>query len=209
MFDLIGEKLVRRLSRRDLPWFDADGVDIAALATHLDQLPTARRQALALSLGRKQLAMLFEAAAGFAPRTLADIVPSELPPLLEVTHEGRNSLPAFTRFAKVFCRPDDAPEELWGYNRNAQLVSTTVGPGYFVAYVEQPGEVLIDYLRLPPRTIAGWPPMIGNDQRLSRFVYNGTQDVLRAVSQHVSIGRARRGGKLMDAWFVLCRVDQL
>jgi hypothetical protein len=32
-------------------------------------------------------------------------------------------------------------------------------------------------------------------------------DVMRGVSTHVSIGRARRGGKMSDNWFVLCRED--
>ena len=37
-------------------------------------------------------------------------------------------------------------------------------------------------------------------------VYGGTQDVLRGVSEHVAVGRAFKGGKPMDNWFVLCRV---
>jgi hypothetical protein len=31
------------------------------------------------------------------------------------------------------------------------------------------------------------------------------RDFLRGVSRHVSIGRATRGGKPLDNWFVLCR----
>ena len=44
--------------------------------------------------------------------------------------------------------------------------------------------------------------------RLSRFVYYRTQDVLRGVSRHVTVGRATKGGKPMSAWFVLCRDDE-
>jgi hypothetical protein len=47
--------------------------------------------------------------------------------------------------------------------------------------------------------------MLPNDARLSRLVFNGTQDVLRGISKHVCIGRASRGGKWMDNWFVLVR----
>jgi hypothetical protein len=35
--------------------------------------------------------------------------------------------------------------------------------------------------------------------------YGGTQDVVRGVARGVSVGRATRGGKPMDNWFVLCR----
>ena len=137
--------------------------------------------------------------------TLDFFVPPGVPVLTGVTHEGRNSLAAFTLFAKVFYRLAETPDELGGYNRTSELVSTTVGPGYFVAYPQGPTEVLVDYLRPPPRAPEGWPPILRNDERLSRFVYNGTQDLLRGVSSHVSIGRASRAGKVMDNWFVLCR----
>jgi len=66
-------------------------------------------------------------------------------------------------------------------------------------------EVLVDYLQLPPAKLPHWPTILPNSSRLSRFVYNGTQDVLRGVSQHVSIGRAMKAGKYLPAWFVLCR----
>ena len=125
-----------------------------------------------------------------------------------VAHEGRNSLLLFTHFAKVFYRPDDsaaAAKELWGFNRNGPLVTTTVGPGYYVAYPHGRHEVLVDYTRLPSKKPEGWPAILRNEQRLSRLVYNGTQDVLRGVSKHVSIGRAMRKGKNLDNWFVLCR----
>jgi hypothetical protein len=36
-------------------------------------------------------------------------------------------------------------------------------------------------------------------------VYADTIDALRGVSAHVSVGRAMRGGKVLDNWFVLCR----
>lgn len=182
--------------------------DMAAVRQLLDQLSPATRMTQCMALTRREQALLFDAAEGYLPIDLAFLVPRDQPPLEEVVHEGRNSLPAFRRFAKVFCRPAPASEadELWGYNRNGRSVMVPVGPGYFVAYPHNSNEVLIDYLRVPPAKPEHWPNILPNSARLSRFVYNDTQDVLRGVSNHVSIGRATKNGKTMDNWFVLCRV---
>ena len=51
------------------------------------------------------------------------------------------------------------------------------------------------------------PAILPNDARLSRFVFNQTKDLVRGVSKHVSIGRASRGTRQLDNWFVLCRVS--
>ncbi|MBL9038404.1 MAG: hypothetical protein JNG84_07820, partial [Archangium sp.] len=141
------------------------------------------------------------------PMSLEALTPAGTPDMTGVPHKGTNSLPLFRRFAKVFYRPDGpaAATERWGYNDNSPLLLTTVGPGYYVAYMLPSGEALVDYLRQPPGTLPGAPPLISNGARLSRFVYYQTQDVLRRVSEHVSIGRASRGGKPMPNWFVLCR----
>lgn len=183
-------------------------IDLKSIAARLDASDPQERLAEIWGLGGAEQARLFEAAKGFAPLSLESFVPRAAPPMSGVPHEGRNSLLAFTRFAKVFYRPDDpavAAKELWGLNRNSWAVSTFVGPGYYVAYEKGEGEVLIDYLRVPPSAPSRYPSILGNGERLARFVYNGTQDVLRGVSAHVSIGRAMRGGKDLDNWFVLCR----
>lgn len=187
----------------------APTIDMNAVQSYLDGLDNETRLAEVTSLGRKEQARLFDAAEGFRPVTLEHFVPSGEAPMREVVHHGRNSLPAFKRFAKVFCRPDaPANGEVWGYNRNPSFIETTVGPGYFVAHPhDKDGEVLIDYLRTPPRKPDAWPEILPNSARLSRFVYYGTQDVMRGVSEHVSIGRATKRGKDMSAWFVLCRED--
>jgi hypothetical protein len=182
--------------------------DMTTISEYLDGLASRTRIAEAQALSGRAQAVLFEAASGFRTIGLDDLVPAGFAPLAEVPHFGRNSLPAFRLFAKVFCRPDDdTSPELWGYNRNPRaFIETVVGPGYYVAYpYTTPGEVLVDYLRTPPRKPAPWPPILANSERLSRFVYHGTQDVLRGVSRHVSIGRASRHGRVMDNWFVLCR----
>lgn len=187
-----------------------DTPDMAAVGSHLDGLESAERVGEIRTLGRKHQARLFEAARGHRPISLNDIVCSDHDVMQEVVHYGKNSLPVFNSFAKVFVRPTrDGQSELWGYNRAGAFIETVVGPGYFVAYpFEVDGEVLVDYMRVPPERPEHWPVILPNSARLSRFVYNGTQDILRGVSAHVAIGRATKGGKPMSAWFVLCRADE-
>ncbi len=179
--------------------------DLLELGRRLDALGSDARVRLVRSLSGSAQAKLYEAAKGVRKMRLDDLVPADVPALQEVVHEGKNSLPLFTHFAKVFCRPKGDGQEVWGYNRSGGFVQTVVGPGYFVAY-EGPGdEVLIDYTRLPKGKVASWPEILSNHDRLSRFVYAGMIDALRGVSSHVSVGRAIRNGKVQDNWFVLCR----
>ena len=186
-------------------------VDVRAIEAYLDGLDNDTRISEVTHLGRPAQRRLYAAVEGHRVIRITDFVPDSREPLSEVVFEGRNTLPAFTRFAKVFCRPDTpeaaAAGELWGYNRNSGFVETTVGPGFFVAYDHGDSEVLVDYLRVPPNRPEHWPPILNNDARLSFFVYNGTQDVVRGVSEHVCIGRASRRGRIMNVWFVLCRDD--
>lgn len=198
MADPLGE--IRALLR-------ARPIDMTALARFLDGLAPSQRVAAVQSMSAGEQSALYDAAKGVRPITLRDIVPESTRALVPVIHHGRNSLPAFRLFQKRFCRPDGArgAEELWGYNQNAGWVMPFSGPGYFVAYEHGAGEVLIDYTRLPPHGAPGWPAVRPNSERLSRFIYNGTQDTLRGVSRHVTIGRAARAGRDMPNWFVLCR----
>ena len=183
--------------------------DMRAIESHLDALEPSARLREARSLRRTHLARLFEAAEGHRPISLDDIVAPSRPPMQEVVHGGKNSLPAFNHFAKVFVRPEATELELWGYNRTGGFVETVVGPGYFVAHPHDvEGEVLVDYLKTPPHGLDHWPDIIPNSARLSKVVYAGTQDILRGVSKHVTIGRATKAGKPMSAWFVLCRQDE-
>lgn len=184
-------------------FFRGDGVDLEGLASCLDGLPSAQRVAEVRDLSGAEQARLFEAARGFRRVTLDDFVPADEPPLHTVIHFGRNSLPVFRLFEKRFCRPDEAKEEIWGYNE--QTWKALTGPGYFVARLASDLEVVIDYCEVPPRKPEAWPPILPNSARLSRFIYYRTRDFMRGVSRHVSIGRATRDGKPMDNWFVLCR----
>jgi hypothetical protein len=141
----------------------------------------------------------------------AHFVPAGVEPVVEVIHHGKNTLPAHNFFQKRFCRADDGSSDLHGYNH--QSLSWLVGPGYFVAHdtageSDPPAAYVIDYTRLPAKKPDAWPPIVPNERRLSRFVYAGMKDYMRRVSSHVSIGRAHRHGKPMNAWFVLCREDR-
>jgi hypothetical protein len=189
-----------------------DSPDMPAIEAHLDGLDHATRLQETRSLGRSEQRRLFDAAKGHKPIDLGFLVPPDKGPFEEVYHWGKNTLGVFTHFAKVMCRPDDdavASSQCWGYNSSGGFINTFVGPGYFVARpFEVDGEMLVDYLQVPPRKPDAWPPILPNSARASRFVYNGTQDVLRGVSQHVCIGRATKGGKDMNAWFILCREDR-
>lgn len=137
-------------------------------------------------------------------------VPSGTDPLKEVIHHGKNSLPAHNFFQKRFCLADDESGDLWGYNH--QSLSWATGPGYYVAHPvdkesdkEAPSSYVIDYTRIPPKKPGSWPDIIGNEKKLGRLVYYGMKDYMRRVSEHVSIGRAYKDGKPMNAWFVLVR----
>jgi hypothetical protein len=186
-------------------FFGGDKLDLDALAKALDAMTEADRLDAAMALDRSQQARLFDAARGFKKISIDDFVPSAKGTLSPVIHHGRNSLPLFTRFQKRFCRApeESAKRELWGYNE--QTMKAFTGPGYFVAYDIDDGEVNIDYTRVPPKGAPGWPDVLPNSAKLSRFIYNGTQDRMRGVSAHVTIGRASRAGKDMDNWFVLVR----
>lgn len=184
-------------------FFRDDSVDVGALSAWLDGLDDETRVREVGALDRREQALLFDAAGGFRPITLTDFVPSGTTPLAEVIHAGRNSLPVFRFFEKRFCLPSGENDKLWGYNE--QPWKNVTGPGYFVARPAPDGEVIVDYCLLPPERPDGWPEILPNSARLSRFIYHRMQDVMRGVSRHVTIGRATRDGKTLDNWFVLCR----
>jgi hypothetical protein len=182
--------------------------DLERLSKDLDELGHSARVWATQSWNRKIQAKLYEAAKGFKKISLEDFVPKSTGPLVEVIHHGRNTLPAHNFFQKRFCRPKDesVSDQLWGYNH--QSLSGITGPGYFVTHVaSDEGEVDIDYTMIPKEKPDAWPAILPNSAKLGRFVYYGMIDVMRGISTHVSIGRAKKKGKFMDAWFVLVRED--
>lgn len=182
-------------------------LDLARLSKDLDEIGHFARVWSVNQWTRADMARVWEAAKGFRPVNLDDFVPPSTPPLIQVIHEGKNSLPAFTVFQKRFCRPADphAADCLVGYNH--QAFSPVTGPGYYVAHPSaEAGEVEIDHTMVPKEKPDDWPTIIGNDARLGRFVYQGLVDVVRGISSHVTIGRVKKGNWL-DSWFVLVRED--
>jgi hypothetical protein len=180
------------------------GITLGDVARHLDGMSRAERLLETMALGRKHQERLWALAEGSAPLALDYLVPDGAAQLDPFPFEGKNSLPAFTRFQKVFYRTSEGT--IGGYN-NQSLASIT-GPGYYVTHPwdARPGELAVDYLQVPRSKPAGWPEIRPNEVGLSRFVYGGTVDFLRRVSEDVVIGRAyKRGTDPMPNWFVLCR----
>jgi hypothetical protein len=181
-------------------------IDLPKLSRYLDELGHPGRIWAIQTWDKSIQAPLYEAAKGFRPITLDDFVPQGLPPLTEVIHHGRNTLPLHTHFQKRFCRVESDDKILVGFNY--QSLSAFSGPGYFVTHAgEAEGEVDIDYTMLPKEKPDAWPEIIPNSARLGRFIYDGMIDVMRGISQHVSIGRAKKKAGWMDAWFILVRED--
>jgi hypothetical protein len=180
------------------------GNDIARFARVLDNLGPEGRIDTILRLERKHFAPLFEAAKGFRSITLETFVPGDAPPLTNVVHQGKNSLAMFTVFQKHFSKPEGEANELWGFNH--QTMSLFTGPGYFVVRpsTTEPGAVDFDYGVLPKGKLPAWPELRGQ-RGIGWFVYGGMLDVMRGISEHVSIGRGFRRGKATDNYFVLCR----
>src|SRR5579859_5288511 len=203
------DAVIAKKSVATLDAFFGGGVDLPGLARHLDGLGDTARAVATVSMTPRQQARLYEAAQGFRALTLEHFVPKGVAPLTQVIHAGKNSIPVVSRFEKRFCLPVPGSDRLWGYNENPRAIRAATGPGYFVCYAIDAGQVLIDYCQVPtdkpPGKPDGWPDVRPNSAGLSRFIYNRTKDTMRGVSDHVSIGRAARDGKAMDNWFVLCR----
>jgi hypothetical protein len=182
--------------------------DLERLAKVLDELGHSARVWATRHWDRATQAKLYEAAKGFRPVSLDDYVPSGTAPLTQVITWGMNTLPAHNHFQKRFAKPSDpeVKDKLVGFN--FQGLSGLTGPGYYVAHAaSDAGEVDIDYTMVPTEKPADWPEIVPNSNRLGRFVYDGMIDVMRGISTHVSIGRARKKHGWMDAWFVLVRED--
>lgn len=175
------------------------------IAEYMDRVGNTRRIAEVTALDRRHMVRLWEMVEGAHPMGLDHFVDDDRAPMDEVIHWGKNSLPAFRRFQKRFVRPMEHSDELWGYNE--QTMRPFTGPGYFVTHVSDQRDtpVWINYTMLPPGKAPTWPAIRPNTARLGRFVYNGTVDRMRKVSDHVSIGAAFKQDKALGAYFMLCR----
>lgn len=189
----------------------AGSPDPKAIAAYLDALTHDGRMQELAALTADDQRRLFEIVDGQACTLAGDFVPAGKGPLQEVIHWGYNSLPAFRTFQKRFCWPSNGPESHINIGYNEQAMKLFTGPGYFVAREAKSESgvttVVVDYKLEPKEKPAAWPKILPNSARLSRFIYNGTNDWMWKVSKHVTVGRARRDSGWMPNWFVLCRQD--
>jgi hypothetical protein len=178
------------------------------LTEHINKLTPEERLRQVMALGKREQRRLWDLAEKSHPLSLSYLVPPEAKPLEFFSFAGKNSLPFFRRFHKVFYLDHD--RNVCGYNAHPNLVQWTIGHGYFMVQMNPRAmehEIQIDYTRVPSERPPGWPEIHSNDVFPTRFVYGGTKDNLRWVSEDVLIGRAfKQGTTPMPNWFVLCRV---
>jgi len=171
--------------------------DLATISDALNSAESEQRVSWLRGLNKKQQAALFELAEG----TKMNVAEVHGDAGVTTVHYGKNSLPMFTHFQKRICMHEGVVQ---GYNH--QSLEWLVGPGHFrVIDHEVDGELLFDYLWAPETVPEGFPPARSNKGGISSLVYGNLQDVVRKVSDHVSIGRAIIKGKLTNNYFGLCR----
>lgn len=211
----------------DLVALIQEKASIDAIATYLNGKTGAEREQEVNGLRRQSQASLFEMAADSPRIRLSHFVPEGTGELKAVHHPGRNTIATFAhfqRFEKRFARQPGSTDRVIGYNASNAFFVT---PGYFVAYETDAefvgdktaewssrGGVVVDYHQVPEvgsPVPEGWPAIIPNSQGIQRLVYHNTRDFMRAVSPHVSVGRASvedaKGDRILDYWFTLVRQE--
>ena len=186
--------------------------DLDTLAKTLDDRSPADLRREIERLDRAHLLQLWHLAQDADPIEFDHFVPPEAGDR-PVIHAGRNSIPifpAYRRFEKHFARMSADSPTLVGFNECA--ARPLIGPGYFVFrrsdsdLQRERGAAYVDYLSLPDGPVpAGWPPVVPNEKGFQKFVYSGTQDFMRRVSSHVSIGMPFKGQRQLPFPFVLVR----
>ena len=179
-------------------------VKLEEVTEYLQSLKKDEKIADVLSLGKKEQIRLWELTENTpVSLTLDYFVPADAEVLRPFPFEGKNSLPFFTRFQKVFYKQSNG--EIGGYNN--QPLGWLTGWGYMILEKPDPDskEVIVNYLKIPHEKPEGWPSIKPNCRGFSRFVYCNMVDHLRWVEDDVVIGRAYKHGKPMNNWFVLCR----
>lgn len=175
---------------------------VAEIAAFLDGVSSSERVAQVLRITGSGVKRLYDAVADGPAASLDDLVPPGIHGT--VAFEGRNSLPAFTRFQKRFTRLED--DSIIGHNH--QSISFLTGPGYF--WVRPPSgsgehgkELVFDYTEETPSPPEGWPVYKSNLSGFSRLVYGNMKDYVRRVARGVVVGKAYRSGVDQGAYFSL------
>lgn len=193
---------------------------LSRLSEPLDAADHETRVGWVRSLGRSEQYKLYALAKG-SPVRVAELVRGDAE---IVRHYGKNGLAVLTWFEKRFTRIDGV---VVGYNHNEfpaliRPIASLSGPGHYTAYdsPDVPGEVWIDYRKVPTRTHPSFPDLIDNEHGVRALVFGDMVDILRRVSRHVFVGDAfkglfpredrapllaRIGGMLPTAPFVLCQ----
>ncbi len=193
---------------------DKGATRISDVDAWLRDRPWDARLSALRGLGRREQRRMYGLAALSDALTLGDLVPESVAAKTAVRHMGKNTLPlppAFRTFEKPMCRPEGDDRRLYGFNEGASR--GIIGPGYFVAYEVESnpvwsarGDVVVDYFQVPDGAVAPeWPKVVPNSEGLQKFVFKGTRDFLRKVSDGVSIGAAFKGERPLDHYFVLLR----
>jgi len=169
---------------------------------HLDSLSPGERVDQVLEVKGGSIKRLYNALRGASPMELDELVPEH--ERGTVILEGRNSLPAFSRFQKRFCRTSGGV--IVGYNHQTMAFAT--GPGYFVVQPpaesgEYAGEILLDYTATPPAEPDAWPPFRSNEAGLSRAVFMNLKDYCRRAGRGVLVCKATKKGVDQNAYFSL------
>ncbi len=175
-----------------------EATDIHTLSTALDGATQEQRLAWHGRLPGNQLAVLYDLAEG-QKLSVEEMHGADGEAII---HQGMNSMALFRSFQKRMALHEG---QLKGFNH--QPWAWLVGDGTFIVVPspDVPGELHFDYTRLPDSGYPDFPPIKDNTAGLSRFVYGNMIDIVRRVSQHITIGKAYRNGEPAGQYFVLCR----
>lgn len=193
---------------------DTPDLTYAAMRDHFDGLDSAGCWDEVERYGKRQLVRMYELAKEAEPITIEHFVPKDAGDKV-INHRGRNSIPvpigAIRWFSKPMARLAQHEGVVCGYNEGA--TKGVIGPGFFIcresdaAHLDR-GPWVVDYLQVPTGDVPdGWPTLKRNEEGLQRFVYGGTTDFMRKVSDRVSVGMPFKGDKCMGMPFVLVRED--
>jgi len=181
-----------------------DKTTLQDITEYLRKLDHQKKLEQVLTLNKKCQARLWELAKEGKPLSLDYLVPPGTKPLYPQPFEGKNSLPVYTRFQKVFYRTEDGL--IAGYNNSP--AAWLIGWGYYVAEQswKEPKELAVNYTKLPKDKPENWPEIKSNTTGFSSLVYGNMVDFLRQVDEDVLIGKAtRKGEKDLNSYFVMCR----